>query len=132
MNKNIHYTATRINCELENDIYNYIESQLAKKLVQKAAAGHKQYFYYGSDADNTVMQVAMTDEEAKHLAESSVLLAERLMVLYGKMTLQNPLFAHTAVTIFNGLLGATTMRYKVLKDTPAGVMEGMHIESAAV
>lgn len=50
----------------------------------------------------------------------------------GKMTLQNPLFAHTAVTIFNGLLGATTMRYKVLKDTPAGVMEGMHIESAAV
>lgn len=220
MNKNIHYTATHITCELENDIYNYIESQLAKKLVQKAAAGRKQYFYYGNDSDSTAMQVAMTNEEAKHLAESSVLLAERLMVLYnmtagfkniemqattgkpkeaawpkvyntmvakgsplydepllgrvynlpsyyalkkydrqlmsdmyeammmvvydaaaelkgqwdtnGKMTLQNPLFVHTAVTVFNGLLVATTMRYKVLKNTPAGVMEGMHIESAAV
>lgn len=218
MNKNIHYTATRITCELENDIYNYIESQLAKKLVQKAAAGRKQYSYCGSDS--TVMQVAMTDEEAKHLAESSVLIAERLMVLYnmtagfkniemqattgkpkdaawpkvyntmvakgsplydepllgriynlpsyyalkkydrqlmsdmyeammmvaydaaaelkgqwdmnGKMTLQNPLFTHTAVTVFNGLLGVTTMRYKVLKDLPDKAMEGMHIESASV
>ena len=59
MNKNIHYTATRITCELENDIYNYIESQLAKKLVQKATAGRKQYFYYGNDSDSTAMQVAI-------------------------------------------------------------------------